>query len=410
MEPANRRLKGGRRWSEDRVPWPFGRSIPVATQTDLPWPAGPRIRYGSAARSHRSPRSKRRRWYLRDVNGSGPPAPLVTVAILVYNGERYLAETIRCVQAQTESRIEILVMDDGSTDGSRAIAEEAGQEDDRVRVVSIPNSGVAHARNVALKEATAPLVALLDHDDLFLPEKLEAQLEAFQEHPDVAVVGTFGWRMGSRGAVLSAFDVGPVTREEFHRKRDKNSLIYLLASSVMLRRDVVERIGGFRKEPGGSEDVDLWTRIADEHVILTLPRRLVKYRVHATSQSTGGLFAQMENTERLVLNTRRRRSGEPELSLSEFRSLRASEPTWRKLRRWFHWRSRYAYRVAGGHLADRRPIGALWLVLSFVLAPTVPLGRLRQQFVPLLRSERGGGTPRPTERARSESASPRTDG
>ncbi|MCA1790280.1 MAG: hypothetical protein LC667_10610, partial [Thioalkalivibrio sp.] len=208
------------------------------------------------------------------------------------------------------------------------------------------------------------------------------------ENPDVAAVGTYGWRVGEKGHVLGVFDVGPKSREHFESLRRSDQLIYLLAPSVMLRRDVALALGGFRHEPDGGEDVDFWSRVADDHVVLTLRERLVRYRVHGASMSTTKLFGALRNTERLRVNVGRRRRGEPELSSPEHLELLKAQPFRQRLRRNLQWRSRYAYRVAGGMLANRNPIGFAWLGASFLLYPTVPLMRLRQQIVPALRRPR----------------------
>ena len=310
-------------------------------------------------------------------------APRVTVVLPVHNGEQYVEEAVRSAQAQTERRIEILVVDDGSTDRTRDLVRSLAGADGRVRLISKARGGSADARNVGMREARAPWIAFLDHDDVFLPDKIEAQLEFVRREPDAAIVSTYGWRMGERGKILSAFDVGPASREVFQERRTKDKVIYLLASSVMARRDVLLRLGGFR-HMRAAQDVEMWTRVADDHLILTLPLRLVKYRVHGSSTSTGKLFEQLENTELLKWNTRRRRGGEPEASLQVYRAVQAGRPWPRRARRWLEWRSRYAYRRAGALLADRRPMGAAWLLGSFLLWPSVPVARIAQQMGPTL--------------------------
>lgn len=306
--------------------------------------------------------------------------PDVTVAVLLYNGVRYLPEAIASVQLQDVPSLEILVIDDGSTDGGGEMADRMAVEDPRIRVIHKPNAGLVDSRNVALREARAPLIAYLDHDDVFLPGKLAAQLAFLHAHPDVAVLGTYGWRIGERGRVLSAFDAGHTTHAAFERACDACEVMYLLASSVVARREVLLALGGFRTMPT-TTDVDMWTRVSDRRPVLALPERLTHYRVHDSSVSGRKLFDQLDRLELMPSNTWRRRGGERETSLEEFRRRLAERPWPERARRWAWLRSRYAYRRAGGSLADRNPVGALWLALSFALYPAVPFRRLRQQLV-----------------------------
>ena len=105
--------------------------------------------------------------------------PLVSVIIPVYNGERYLSDTIGSVIAQTEKDWEIVAVNDGSTDHSQAILEEfAMKYPDRIRVISVSNGGVSRARNTGVSEARGTYIAFLDQDDLWMPQKLQLQIGA----------------------------------------------------------------------------------------------------------------------------------------------------------------------------------------------------------------------------------------
>src|SRR5512143_3730544 len=108
--------------------------------------------------------------------------PLVSVVMPVYNGARYLRQALESALAQTYRPLEIVVVDDGSTDETPAILAEFGT---RIRALRQPNSGSAAARNAALDAARGELIAFLDADDLWLPQKLAVQVEYLREHPDV---------------------------------------------------------------------------------------------------------------------------------------------------------------------------------------------------------------------------------
>ena len=316
--------------------------------------------------------------------------PLVSVVIPVFDNEAYIDDAIASARAQTLHDIEIIVIDDGSTDGSRAIADRHAAADQRVRVVSQANQGVARARNTGLRLARAAWVALLDGDDLALPERLERQLAFLADHPAVAVVGTWGWRIGTHSQELGVFDVGPRDEAHFHELRAQDATIYLLASSVVLSKAAALAVGGFRDGLYGAEDVDLWTRLADDHVVTVVPERLTRYRVHASSMSNAVFYRNQVVQLLVAANAARRRTGRPELSLAAFQAELATQPTGIRARQRLVWTSMYCYRMAGGLLADRDPRGAVWLGASMLLWPPVPLGRLRRQMVPWLRARLPG--------------------
>src|SRR5262245_55521841 len=131
------------------------------------------------------------------------PNPKVSVLLPVYNAERYLAETLDSALAQTHPNLEVIVIDDGSVDRSRAIAEARAERDPRVRVITKTNGGVAAARNRAIAEASGDLIAPLDADDLWSATKIERQVKRMRDGGDAVglVYSWWAW-MDERGRVL----------------------------------------------------------------------------------------------------------------------------------------------------------------------------------------------------------------
>ena len=109
--------------------------------------------------------------------------PLVSVIIPVHNGTTVLSDALTSVRQQTCQNFEVIVVDDGSSDGSHALAQKFADEDSRIKVLRQPNSGVSMARNAAIAHARGELIAFLDADDVWLPEKLAAQLDLLQQEP-----------------------------------------------------------------------------------------------------------------------------------------------------------------------------------------------------------------------------------
>lgn len=197
----------------------------------------------------------------------------VSVVIPAYNAEQFIADTVRSVLDQTYQDFEIIVVDDGSRDGTVAALEPFGS---RVRLHRQNNAGVARARNAGAQLATGSWIAFLDADDLWLPEKLEKQLmssEAPMTFTDRFNIGDRGDlpELQSRVTPMEGGDIFvPLLREGN----------FITNTSVMIRRELFERLGGFFTGLNGTEDWDLWIRVAERQQIGFIDEPLVKYRFH----------------------------------------------------------------------------------------------------------------------------------
>ena len=199
----------------------------------------------------------------------------VSVIVPVFNAELYIAETIQSALAQTHADLEVIVVDDGSTDGT--IERLRAFEGPR-RLHRQPNRGVAAARNRGASVASGEWLAFLDADDVWLPTKVERQL-ACARGP---MVYTDRYNIGARGEL-------PEIQSVVTPMHDGDLFLPLLlegnfitASSVLLRRDVFAELGGFFEELRGTEDWDLWVRIAAAgHTINIVREPLLRYRFHS---------------------------------------------------------------------------------------------------------------------------------
>lgn len=208
-------------------------------------------------------------------------APVVTVLMAAHNAERFIARSIESVLAQTFQDFELLVVDDGSTDGTRAVVQAFG--DPRVRLLTSPrNLGLPGALNLGLGNARGRFVARQDHDDLSHPRRLEMQVQRLQTETDVALVGTRAWLVDEHerriGAVDRCLENGSI---RWYALLD-NPFIH---SSVLFRRDIVwTELGGYDASLRSSEDYELWSRVLEKHRACNLPDRLLSYRLVAASK------------------------------------------------------------------------------------------------------------------------------
>ncbi|MCH7813461.1 MAG: glycosyltransferase family 2 protein [Planctomycetes bacterium] len=204
--------------------------------------------------------------------------PTISVLVPCYNAERYLADALDSVIAQTLAPLECIVVDDGSTDGSAAIADSYSHP---FRVIRQSNQGRAAAMNTAIAEARGELVVFLDADDFWLPEMLEAQAQTIA-------------RTGAAMAYCPAQRCDRTGRDLPHRVATalpERCLPQLLHSNQLngcgaaVRTDVIRSAGGFDGRFWPADDYHLWLRIAAEHRIAFQPRALGRYRMYPEQAS-----------------------------------------------------------------------------------------------------------------------------
>ena len=220
---------------------------------------------------------------------------LVSVLMPVHNGARYIEASARSVLNQTHRALELLIIDDASTDASRSIAESL--DDERIRVVvNEQRLGLASTLNRGLREAAGHFVARQDADDLSHPERLERQLQFLERHSQVGLIGTLAWIMDEESRVVDFID----------RACDHEVLAWELLfdnpfvhTSVMFRKDIVEAAGGYDDAWAYNQDYDLWTRLARTTRVANLPLRLVAWRAHAQSM-TGKMASEAASANRRI--------------------------------------------------------------------------------------------------------------
>jgi len=205
--------------------------------------------------------------------------PAVSVLMAVRDGAPWVAEAVASVLGQTAGDFELIVIDDGSTDATPALL--ASVRDERLRVERRAAAGLTASLNRALVLARAPLVARLDADDLALPERLARQRAYLAAHPDVGLVGGGVRELDADGREV-AVRVPPASDAALRAALiRRNPFVH---SAVMVRRALVEKVGGYDESVPVAQDYDLWMRLARVTRLASLPevvvvRRLVPGRV-----------------------------------------------------------------------------------------------------------------------------------
>lgn len=193
------------------------------------------------------------------------------------NVDRFLAESIESILGQTFREFEFIIVDFGSTDKSKAIASNYAARDDRVKLHTIPNCRLPEARNEGGLLAQGEYIAIMDADDVSLPNRLLWQVEFMEKRPEVGVLG---------GAVEWIDATGRPLQKMQHPLRDAEIQSALLRypalwqPTVLIRREAFVLVGGYRAAFPVSHDYDLWLRIAEHFQIANLEQVVLKYRIH----------------------------------------------------------------------------------------------------------------------------------
>jgi glycosyltransferase involved in cell wall biosynthesis len=210
----------------------------------------------------------------------------VSVVIPTYNAPRFLIEAVKSVLAQTYTDYELIIIDDGSGPETREALEPYM---DRIRYIRQENTGIAGARNCGIKEAHGKYVAFLDHDDLWLPEKLEKQMARAGECPEAGVIYC---------DFVNFLDIPGEQRElgdPFAKKKkpEGNVLAALFERNfintlvMLFKREVFEKVGGFDAGYKLILEYDMALRAAGEYDFARVPEALARYRIHPGNTSGG---------------------------------------------------------------------------------------------------------------------------
>jgi glycosyltransferase involved in cell wall biosynthesis len=216
--------------------------------------------------------------------------PAISVVMGVYNGMPFLDEAVKSILRQTFTDFECIAINDGSQDESGAVLDAYAATDSRLRVVHQENRGLVATLNRGIHEARAPLIARMDADDIAHPERFARQIAYLHAHPEIAVLGSAITVIDASGAALREIPY-PMGAENIAKKmRHEGS--YVAHPAVMMRREAVLAVGGYREAFRHAEDYDLWLRLLDRCSIDNLPESLLYYRQHGNNTSFKHRFAQ----------------------------------------------------------------------------------------------------------------------
>ena len=230
----------------------------------------------------------------------------IDVVIPAFNAKAYLIETLQSVAQQGDVLAQIIVVNDGSTDHTAACVHQFAAAHPQMNIVLVEqaNLGLSAARNTGIRKSTAPYIAFLDADDLWQAHKLDTQLQLFLSSIDtkLGVVYTGYSLISESSAPLSANTrlVAPKVRGDVYQALLRGNFISGSGSSVLIKREVLDAVGGFDEKLHASEDWDMWLRIARQFHFDFVDKPLVAIRVHAKNMQKDRL--RMLSAELMLLN------------------------------------------------------------------------------------------------------------
>ncbi|BAZ32363.1 putative glycosyl transferase [Cylindrospermum sp. NIES-4074] len=305
---------------------------------------------------------------------------MISIVMAAYNASEYIALAIESILNQTFSEFELIVIDDGSTDNTVKIVEHYIELDQRVRLIQNNHTGVCHARNTGIQSSKYSWIAIMDADDISLPQRLEKQINAAKANPEVVAWGTYVQHMSSTGDILSLQKQGPISQEEYHSLMNDGEIPFIIHPTTMMKKDVFLKVGAYDSQFPLAQDLELMSRMAHQGIIIAIPEPLVWYRVHSQSASMQKFFSQQFFTRWIIARHQARLAGTGLPELNQFIAEEKKQSILLRLAQQIGIVGRFNYRMAGLLLANKQYLqGGFYLCMAIVFHPSYSLPRLWKQ-------------------------------
>lgn len=323
-------------------------------------------------------------------NALSHDTPEVSVVMTAFNAERWLAEAIESTLGQTHASFEFLIVNDGSTDRTGEIIDAYARSDARIVPIHHENWGMGNSLNHAIDLARNEWIVRIDADDIMMPDRIERQLAFLAEHPEVSLSASLAFIVGENGTTRWATTTDLLTLDDYARYRDSGMNIPLLHPAVIMRKSIVQAVGGYRQEYWSCDDMDLWYRMV-EHGAVTLvqPDHLLKYRVHHGSVSGAKTRDQIMKIRWVKRSMQCRRSALPEPTLGEFRAWERGQPLHSRLQRYWAETAEVLYRTGTVYrCSGQMPRAVFNVALSALLNPGYAKRKLKSKLVNIVKHRR----------------------
>jgi len=301
---------------------------------------------------------------------------MISVVMPAYNASRFIAEAIESILNQTYRDIELIVVDDGSTDNTVEIIKRYVDQDERVQLIQNNHGGANKARNTGIERAKYPWIGCMDADDVAHPERFEKQFQAAEKDPDVIIWGTYIYQINIEGKKLGTIENGPTSREAFNAIDRTKSPIQITQPTAIFKREVALKAGAYDERVKGGQEIELWDRMAQYGPAQVIPEYLLNYRLHDQSISSKRFFDQMIVYNYILERNKYRQRGET-LDLEMYQKQFRAKPIWTRFFRYTLFRGQFQYRNAGVLLSEKKyPQAITSLLVASILAPCFTIKRI----------------------------------
>ncbi len=219
----------------------------------------------------------------------------VSVLLPVYNAERYLSEAVESILRQSFTDFELLITDDGSTDGSLPLLQSYAAQDSRIRLLSRANRGLIFTLNEMLAQAKGELLARMDADDIATTDRLALQVQFLQQHPEYVCVGGAFNLIDAQGRIVQWIPM-PEQNDEIQQMLLMGRTI-INHPCALMRRTALQQIGGYDSQMPTVEDLDMLLKLGEVGRLANLPDTVLHYRFHLESVSAQNILFQTEMAE-----------------------------------------------------------------------------------------------------------------
>ncbi|MCP3924060.1 MAG: glycosyltransferase [Desulfobacterales bacterium] len=212
--------------------------------------------------------------------------PLISVVMAVYNGEKYLKESIKSILNQTYKKFEFIIVNDGSTDKSKAILEKFAENDKRIKIVHQENMGLAYSLNIGIKLAKGEFIARMDDDDISHPYRLETQCKVLIDNSNIGVCHSYFSLINSNGKKIP---FRKNTGFNFSSLQTKWTLLWrncICHPSVMIRHNILKEFNILYDDKVICQDYELWCRLIDRTDFFIIKKSLLSLRKHYNNVSS----------------------------------------------------------------------------------------------------------------------------
>lgn len=245
-----------------------------------------------------------------------------TIAIIIpcYNGEIFLAETIKSVLSQSYKNFDLYLLNNGSTDNSLSIMKKFKKIDNRIKIVNNKfKTSRAKSINALLKKISNKIVSIIDADDIMLKYKTKIQIDYLKKNPNVKFLSCLGTYIADGRKTYGK----TINQIKSHKscfeliKKGKN--VGILTPGIIFYRSIFLKLGGFREKFWPCDDTDLWTRCAEnKHIVFVIPKVLIKYRIHSNSITTSDFFLSRKKNDWVNDCLKRRLKKKNEITFDEY--------------------------------------------------------------------------------------------